>query len=110
VRPGAPAIPLANARDLSRRMSGPQNAWAFSEELDLWAPLEGGTSVEHIADEDVAELEPGLPWHAVRLELDEEGEGIDIDVDVGGAYWRYVMNEPDEDGPVRFTFSARPEL
>lgn len=107
VRPGLTPIRLANARDLARRMSGPQNAWLFSAELDLWVPLEGSHEPEPIQDDDVATLEPGLPWHAVRLELDEAEEGIDIEVDVGGAYWRYVMNEPDERGPVRFTFEAR---
>ncbi len=110
VRPGAAPVLLANARDLNRRMTGPQNAWAFSEQLDLWAPLDGGATLEHMTDEEVAELEPGLPWHAVRLELDEQGEGIDIDVEVGGAYWRYVMNQPDDDGPVRFSFEAKPQL
>lgn len=106
VRPGLPPVPLANARDLARRMSGPQNAWLFSTELDLWVPLGGIQERELIRDEDVAVLAPGLPWYAVRLELDEEETGIDIDVDVGGAYWRYVMREPDDHGPVRLTFDA----
>lgn len=110
VRPTSPPIVLANARDLSRRMSGPQNAWVFSAFLDLWAPLEGASEVERLGEEDIRELEPGLPWHTLRLELDEAGEGIDIDVDVGGAYWRYLLNEADETGPVRFGFEARPDL
>lgn len=104
VRPGHPPLPLANARDFARRMSGPQNAWLFSTELDLWVPLDGSGEKEIIHDEDVPSIEPGLPWHALRLELDAEEEGIELDVNVGGAYWRYVMNDPDEHGPVRFTF------
>lgn len=107
VRPGRPPIPLSNARDLARRMSGPQNAWLFSAALDLWVPFDGPHEIDPIDDDEVAELEPGLPWHAVRLELDDAEEGIEIDVDVGGAYWRYLMRAPDERGPVRFTFEAR---
>lgn len=110
VRAGQRPIFLANARELSRLMSGPQNAWLFSEQLDLWAPLDGSVVREPIPTEDVALLEPGLPWHAIHLELDAEEEGIDIDVNVGGAYWRYLMGEEDDGLPMHFRFEARPEL
>ncbi|MFZ9887287.1 MAG: hypothetical protein ACO3JL_07275, partial [Myxococcota bacterium] len=109
VRPGAPPIVLANARDLARLLPGPQNAWLFSASLDTWVPLNADlVSPTPIPRESIADLEPGLPWHTLRLELDEDGAGVLVDVNVGGAYWRYLTNDLDSTGPVRFLFDASP--
>lgn len=109
VRPGAPPVLLANARDLSRLLPGPQNAWLFSTSLDTWVPLHADEiAPTPIPRESIAELEPGLPWHTLRLELDEDSAGVEVDVNVGGAYWRYLTHDLDNTGQVRFLFEASP--
>jgi hypothetical protein len=71
----------------------------------LWLPLDPRDDLE-VVDLALEELAPGFPWHALKVELDEEGEGIELELQIGEALWRHLAG-PDEEGrAISFVFEA----
>lgn len=105
VREGLPPVYLSNVRGLSALPPGRHNGWLFSESLDLWVPLDDEAVAEH-EESTLDEVGPGFPWHVLKLELDEDGAGIELDMQVGEAFWRHLAGAEDDERPISLTFQS----